>query len=118
MGQYADSRFAIAAQQMRQILVGYARRTQAKRRGGAQLKVPLADAATFAHPPAVELRGLHEALERFTALYPRSGRLVELRYFGGLTEAEAAEVPGISLTTLKREWGFAKVWLLRQLRAA
>ena len=107
--------FAIAAQQMRQILVSHARRRQAKRRGGAQLKLTLGEAEALARPAEAELLPLHEALERFAALYPRAGRLVELRYFGGLTEKEAAEVLGISLTTLKREWGFAKVWLLRQL---
>lgn len=110
--------FAIAAQQMRQILVSHARRKGAQRRGGARLKVPLAEAEKLAYPAKLELLALHEALERFTTLYPRAGQLVELRYFGGLTEEEAAEVLGVSLTTLKREWSFAKVWLLRQLSLA
>ncbi|MGH9833365.1 MAG: ECF-type sigma factor, partial [Blastocatellia bacterium] len=61
---------------------------------------------------------LDKALTEFSRHYPRAGRIVELRYFGGLTEAGAAEVLGISISTLKREWGFAKVWLLRQLSSA
>jgi DNA-directed RNA polymerase specialized sigma24 family protein len=64
------------------------------------------------------LIALDEALAELARHYPRAGRIVELRFFGGLTEAETAEVLGISISTLKREWGFAKVWLLRQLSSA
>ena len=110
--------FGIAAAQMRRILVDHARRKQARRRNAAQHQATLGDSV---EPPLMsneELIALDEALTKFSRHYPRAGRIVELRYFAGLTEAETAEVMDISISTFKREWGFAKVWLLRQLSSA
>jgi RNA polymerase sigma factor (TIGR02999 family) len=107
--------FGIAATQMRRILVDHARRKQARRRNASQSEGPSEDLVEAPAVPAEELIALDEALAEFGRHYPRAGRIVELRYFGGLTEAAAAEVLGISISTLKREWGFAKVWLLRHL---
>ncbi len=110
--------FGIAATQMRRILVDHARRKQARRRNVSQSEESLGNLAEAPPVSAEELSALDKALTEFSRHYPRAGRVVELRYFGGLTEAEAAEVLGISISTLKREWGFAKVWLLRQLSSA
>jgi RNA polymerase sigma-70 factor, ECF subfamily len=108
--------FAIAAQQMRQILVSHARHKRAQRRGGGLPNVSLSEDGALFYSPDEELLALDEALRQLAEHYPRAARVVELRYFGGLTEEEAAAALGISLTTLKRDWGFAKVWLLRRLR--
>lgn len=110
--------FGIAARQMRRLLIEQARERGAHKRGGQLQKLPLTEAQDLGMMPNLDLLALDEALERCARLYPRAVRIVELRYFAGLTEAETAEVLGISVTTLKREWGFAKVWLLRQLGAA
>jgi RNA polymerase sigma factor (TIGR02999 family) len=103
---------------MRRILVDHARRKQAKRRDGLQPQAAFRELPETSSMSAEELIALDEALAELARHYPRAGRIVELRFFGGLTEAETAEVLGISISTLKREWGFAKVWLLRQLSSA
>jgi RNA polymerase sigma factor (TIGR02999 family) len=110
--------FGIAAAQMRRILVDHARRKQARRRDASQPQATLRNFSETALMPDEELIALDEALTEFNRHYPRAGRIVELRYFAGLTEVEVAEALGLSLSTLKREWGFAKVWLLRQLSSA
>ncbi len=107
--------FGIAAAQMRRILVDHARRKQAIRRDGSQQQAAFRELSETSSMPAEDLIALDEALAELARHYPRAGRIVELRFFGGLTEAETADVLGISISTLKREWGFAKVWLLRQL---
>ncbi len=107
--------FGIVATQMRRILVDHARRRQARRRDASEYQTALRDPAEISALTAEEIVGLHEALTRFSQHYPLAGQIVELRYFGGYTETEAAEILGISLSTLKREWSFAKCWLKRAL---
>ena len=106
--------FAVAAQQMRRILIDHARAHLAEKRGGGDAWLSTADADGVAAPRAEELLELDEALRRLEELDQRSARVVELGFFGGLTEAEAAEVLDISLATLKRDWGFARAWLVDQ----
>ena len=110
--------FSIAARQMRRLIIEQARERRAHKRGGQLQKLPLTAAQDLGVAPDLDLLALDEALEHCALLYPRAVRIVELRYFAGLTEVETAEVLGISVTTLKREWSFAKVWLLRQLSPA
>ena len=108
--------FAVSASFMRRILVDFARsRKYAKRGAGAQ-RLSLDDAPPVAMERGADLVALDEALTALSAVDGRKGRLVELRYFGGLTEAEAAEVLHVSEETVKRDWRLAKVWLRRELR--
>ena len=108
--------FAIAANLMRQILVGHAKRHRAVKRGGGN-KVALEDAggAAVQQQPEVDLIALNEALEKLAKLDPRQSRIVELRFFGGLTEEEIAEVLGVSPITVKRDWRIARAVLHDQL---
>lgn len=107
--------FGIAAQLMRRILIDHARKGQYAKRGGGALKVSLDEAAATTEACAAELLAVDEALERLTVMDARKGRIVELRFFGGLTEDETAEVLGISSPTVQREWRAAKAWLQRML---
>lgn len=109
----------VAARAMRHVLVDHARaRGTAKRGGGARLvTLVTADAPAAESGSGVELLALHEALARLAALDPDQARLVELRYFGGLTVEETAEALGISRATVKREWAIARGWLRRELDA-
>ena len=108
--------FAFAAQQLRRVLVDHARRSKSEKRGGDVVKFSLLD-SDGGGIPAFDARqfALNEALTRLEELDPRAVKVVELRYFAGLTEAEAADVLGISVATLKRDWDFAKTWLAAQL---
>jgi len=107
--------FAIAAQMMRRILITHAQsRTYAKRGGGA-FKVSLDEAAILSQERAGELLALDEALKSLTALDPRRSQVVELRFFGGLSNEEIAEVLKISPNTVTRDWNVAKAWLYREL---
>jgi RNA polymerase sigma factor (TIGR02999 family) len=106
--------FGIAANLMRQILVNHARRRRAAKRGGGN-KVELHDTAAVVSQPAVDLIALDEALEELAQLNPRQSRVVELRFFGGLTEEEIAEVLGVSMMSVKRDWRIAKAQLHHQL---
>ena len=108
--------FVIAARQMRRILIDHARTTRSDKRGGGQLMAPLEEAALLPVEQCEELLALDQALTRLEHLYPRVGRIVELRFFAGLTEAETAVVLKISVSALKRDWVFAKVWLVTQIR--
>ena len=108
--------FVIAARQMRRILIDHARTTRSDKRGGGQLMAPLEEAALLPVAQSEELLALDQALTRLEHLYPRVGRIVELRFFAGLTEAETAVVLKISVSALKRDWVFAKVWLVTQIR--
>lgn len=108
--------FAVAAQLMRRILVDHARGRRAAKRGGGQARVALDDAVDLAEGRAVDLIALDEALTRLAELDPQQGRLVELRFFGGLTLEETAAALEISLATVKREWTSAKAWLRREIR--
>lgn len=115
--------FGLAARVMRRVLVDYARRHRATRRGGAHRQgVPLEQVDGEAGRDALavnvrsdELLALDEALERLAMLDPRMSRVVECRYFGGLTEAETAEVLGVSKRTVSNDWFMAKGWLYREL---
>jgi len=107
---------AVAAQAMRRILIEHARSRQSARRGGAEArKVSLDEAAVLADEQAAEMIALDDALTSLAALDPRKGRVVELRYFGGLEIEETAEVLGISPATVKREWSTARLWLHREI---
>jgi RNA polymerase sigma factor (TIGR02999 family) len=107
--------YAVAAQTMRRILVDAARKRDAQRRGADPSHVVLDADALQAPQRGEDLVGLDEALTRLAAFDPRKARVVELRYFGGLTAEETAEVVGVSAVTVMRDWRMAKLWLLRQL---
>lgn len=107
--------FAAVAREMRHILVDHARARNAKKRPDAHLHISLADLDVAAAEPAEDLVALDEALSNLEAVDPRASRVVELRFFGGLTEPEAAEALGISISTLKRDWIFARAWLFDRL---
>jgi RNA polymerase sigma factor (TIGR02999 family) len=111
-----DQFFGIASRLMRNILVDHARARAAAKRGGA-LKVTLAEGPAVAPPPA-DLLDLDAALDELAANDERQGRLVELRFFGGLTLEEAATVLGVSLATAKSDWAHAKAWLFAKLKPA
>jgi RNA polymerase sigma factor (TIGR02999 family) len=106
--------FAAAAQAMRHILIDRARRKQAQKRGGGRQRQPLEEVA--AREPDEELLALDEALTRFAAADPLKARLVELRYFAGLTGEQAAEILGISPATADRHWAYARAWLQAEVR--
>lgn len=106
--------FAMSARVMRRILVDHARAHRSLKRSGSQLRVSLGDVAG-APGDGIDFVALHEALEALERLGPRKGRVVELRYFGGLTVKETAEVLQVSEITVLRDWRFAKAWLAREL---
>jgi RNA polymerase sigma-70 factor, ECF subfamily len=106
---------AVAAQAMRRILVEHARSRQASKRGGAAVKVSLAETTAASTEAAVDILALDEALKGLAALDPRKSQLIELRFFGGLSIEGTAEVMGISPTTVQREWRVARSWLYRAI---
>ncbi len=110
--------FAIAARQMRRVLVDYARQGQADKRFGGTIKLSLEDITGEVVERDEDLVALDEALQKLEVIAPRASQVVELRFFAGLLEKEAAEVLGISLATIKRDWDFAKAWLFSQLRSS
>ena len=107
--------FGVAAQAMRRVLVDHARTRDSGKRGGGQQKVVLEEAALAAVEPEADLVALDEALRELARLSERKARVVELRYFGGLSVEEAAEVLGVAPVTVMRDWKIAKMWLLREL---
>jgi len=107
--------FAISAQLMRRILVDQARSHAYAKRGGGARKVSLDEVAHLSLVKAAELVALDDALQGLAAIDPRQARVVELRFFGGLTIQETAEVLGLSSATIKSEWQTAKAWLYHQL---
>jgi RNA polymerase sigma factor (TIGR02999 family) len=107
--------FAVAAQAMRHILVDHARSHKAEKRRGETQFISLEDVAVISTDRAAEVVALDEALQSLTDVDERKARVVELRYFGGLSVEETAEVLKISANTVKRDWSFAKLWLLREL---
>jgi RNA polymerase sigma factor (TIGR02999 family) len=109
--------YGVAASMMRRILVDDARSRRADKRGGGWERVTLDEELTPAAPRDVDVLGLNQALERLAAFDPQQARIVELRYFGGLTIEETAEVIGISSATVVREWTIAKAWLRADLSA-
>ena len=101
----------LAAVMMRRILVNHARDRAAAKRGGDMQKVPLSDADEPGTPQDVDVIVLHEALDQLGAIDPRKSRIVELKFFGGLTTNEIAEVLQLSPATIERDWSFARAWL-------
>ena len=108
--------FAVACSAMRQILVNHAKSRLTEKRGGAHAHVSLDDIQPV-HHEAAEIVALHEALDELQALDPRKSKIVEMRYFGGLSAEETAEALGISLRTVNRDWRLARSWLIRRMRA-
>ena len=115
--QFADRRhfFRVAAEAMRRILIDQARRKRRIKHGGQRDRVPLSDVELAAEAPAEQLLALDEALGRFAAIDPVKAELVKLRYFAGLSEAEAAAALGISRATASRYWTYARAWLINAL---
>lgn len=110
--------FGIAAQLMRRILVDHARRDRRLKRGGGSPHIAVEDVDPPSPSPAVDAADaytLDRVLSRLEAIDPQQGRVVELRYFGGMTVEEAAEVLGVSPATVKRDWSVARAWLYREL---
>jgi RNA polymerase sigma-70 factor, ECF subfamily len=107
--------FGVAAQLMRRILVDHARARQAEKRGGDVGMVPLEEAMVFKEEGGPALLALDQALTRLNQFDPRQGRIVELRFFGGLTEEEIAAVLGVSARTIKRDWNVARAWLYNEI---
>jgi RNA polymerase sigma-70 factor (ECF subfamily) len=107
--------YAVASGEMRRILVDHARHRAAAKRGGPPEKVPLDAAAVYGASRPADLLALDDALQQFAKWAPRQARIVEMLFFGGLTEAEIAEVPGISVRTVKRDWSAARAWLHGEL---
>jgi RNA polymerase sigma factor (TIGR02999 family) len=107
--------FGVAAQLMRRILVDHARAHFADKRGGDRFYVSLRNIAAFGAEPDADLLALHDALNKLAEIDPTQARIVELRFFGGLTIKETAEVMGISHATVEREWKIAKAYLKREL---
>lgn len=108
--------FAVASRIMRRVLVDHARARGAVKRGADAPRIELEDSlAASSEPRSIDLLDLDRALERLAVLEPRLARVVELRYFGGLSVEEAARVLECSDRTVKRDWSFARAWLLREL---
>ena len=108
--------FGIAAQLMRRILVDHARQRQAVKRGGVeQQRLSITSAQTLVKQPEIDLLALNEALEELAQMDSQQSRIVELKFFGGRSIEETAEVLGISHATVERDWKLARAWLRRQL---
>lgn len=105
----------IAARLMRRILIDHARRHSFKKRGGGMREVAIEDVRLAVHPTKVDLLALDRALESLSIVDERKARIVELRYFGGMTIQETADALNVSVDTVKRDWQVAKLWLLRAL---
>jgi RNA polymerase sigma factor (TIGR02999 family) len=110
--------FAMAAQMMRRILVDAARARRSHKRGGLAVKVKIEETALVSSAPGRSILALDEALTAFSQVAPRQAKVVELRYFGGLTEEEIVAALNISPRTVRRDWDLAKAWLLRALSPA
>jgi RNA polymerase sigma factor (TIGR02999 family) len=111
--------FALAAQMMRRILIDHARARVAGKRGGVQQRVNLSSVrdALGAAPQSEDLLLLDDALSRLERADPRAAKVVELRFFGGLHEQEVADILGVSVITVKRDWKVARAWLIDQLQS-
>src|ERR687883_1107147 len=107
--------FGIAAQMMRRILVDHARTKKRAKRGGSEVRVSLSEATVAAKDQELDVVALDEALERLAQIDEQQSRVVELRFFSGLSVEETAEVMDISKATVKRDWSMAKAWLHREL---
>jgi len=110
--------FGIAAQMMRRILVSHARARHAVKRGGGETRITFEEGVAVAPERDVNLLAIDEALTRLETVDPEKSRMVELRFFSGLSIEETAEVMGVSPRTIDRQWQTAKAWLYREIRAA
>ena len=110
--------FALASRAMRFILIDYSRARTSQKRGGPEAPIPLDTVQIAADERAVELLALDQALEQLTKNDERLGKLVEFRFFGGLTYEEVAEVTGMSVPTVKRDWRRARTWLYHEMQEA
>jgi RNA polymerase sigma factor (TIGR02999 family) len=108
--------FAVASMAMRQILVNHARSHLSAKRGGGRPNVSLDDVQRAVDAEAQEILSLHEALEALQAVDPRKSRVVEMRYFGGLSIEETAEAMEVSIGTVNRDWRLARSWLIREMK--
>lgn len=108
--------FAISAQMMRRILIDFARARRNRKRGGNAFHLPLDEALIVSHEPRADLIALDDALKALATVDDRKSRVIELRFFGGLSVQETAAVLRVSPETVMRDWKLAKVWLLRELR--
>src|SRR4030095_5752941 len=109
--------FAVSARLMRRILVDFARAKHDLKRGGGALQVSLDDTLAVSAAPSADLLALDEALTRLVALPPRQAEVVEMRYFGGLSEEEVAQVLKVSLRTVQQDWRLARLWLYSETRS-
>jgi RNA polymerase sigma factor (TIGR02999 family) len=107
--------FGVAAEMMRRVLLDFARAERNAKRGGGTIRVSLGEAAGATEPREVELVALDDALKALSALAPRQSRVVEMRFFGGLSNEEAAKALGVSPATVRHDWSLAKAWLYREL---
>jgi RNA polymerase sigma-70 factor (ECF subfamily) len=109
--------FGVAANMMRRVLVNHARDRAAGKRGGGAGKVTLSVGAGFFEQPDVDVIAVDEALDKLAELDPRQSRIIEFKFFTGLTTREIAEVLGISTATVERDWTFARAWLYKALKS-
>ncbi len=109
--------FGLSAKIMRDLMVDHARRTHAAKRGGNNYSLSLSEADRVGQSPNLDLLALNEAMEQLASFKPRHCQIVELRFFGGLTIEETAEVLAISHATVERDWNFARTWLYRHLKS-
>jgi RNA polymerase sigma factor (TIGR02999 family) len=109
--------FAVAAEMIRRVLVDHARARHARKRGGNDLRIRLSDVKVGLDPKGADLLALDQVLKELAAQDPQQARVVELRYFGGLTFDEIAEAVGISASAAKRDWTTARLWLRWRLRS-
>jgi RNA polymerase sigma factor (TIGR02999 family) len=107
--------FAVASTAMRQILVNHALSRLAGKRGSGQIKLSIDDVQIAVSQEAAEVVALHEALRRLEVVDARKSRVVEMRYFGGLSIEETAEALGVSIITVNRDWRLARTWLMREM---
>ena len=107
---------AVASNLLRRVLVEHARRRSAAKRGSGAVLAELDDKAVAMDPMDEQILDIHVALEELEAMDTRAAKVIELRYYGGLTEVETADVLGISISTLKRDWEFARAWLGARLK--
>jgi RNA polymerase sigma factor (TIGR02999 family) len=107
--------FAVASTAMRQILVNHAKSRLTNKRGSGQVKLSIDDVQVAVSQEAAEVVALHEALKRLETVDVRTSRVVEMRYFGGLSIEETAEALGVSVITVNRDWRLARTWLMREM---
>jgi RNA polymerase sigma factor (TIGR02999 family) len=115
--QHRAQFFGLAAKIMRDILVDHARKRLSAKRGGRQLRLSLTAADRFSSKPEIELIAVDDALKQLAVTNPKHSRVVELRFFGGLTIEETAQVMNLSHATTERYWSFARAWLRSELAA-